>query len=235
MVEEQPAEQMKTVHGQIEQYKQMDASNIDKQYDDMADNYDTYAETLGYPDPDSITEAIERVCSVAKDAKINDFGCGTGLIAEVLAKKGYSHIDGCDASPKMLDLAREKGQMKDVRTIFLCKDQIPDEWKGQYDVVCSAGLMTFDHCDSSVLEEKYSVLKPGGAGIICFTLRPIYMQKFKYEDKINEMIAEGRLEFVEKLTFTRYYKSDVTEAKDERFKPTEVGTFIYRAKWPQAQ
>lgn len=95
--------------------------------------------------------------------------------------------------------------------------------------------MTFDHCNASVMEEKYSVLRPGGAGIICFTTRPHYMQTHKYEEKINEMIAEGRLEFVKQLTFTRYYKSDVNQAKEERFKPTEVGTFIYRAKWPQKE
>lgn len=175
----------------------MDSNKIDEQYDGMADKYDKYLEVLGYPDPDSVTEAIERVCQIPKDAKINDFGAGTGLIADVLAKRGYTHIDGCDASQKMLDLAKEKGIMKDMRCIYLCKQQIPEEWKGVYDVVCSAGLMTFDHCDSSVLEEKYSVLRPGGAGIIIFTLRPHYMQEFKYQEKIDAMIAEGRLEFVE--------------------------------------
>ena len=187
MVEEnqgnQQADQTE-VHGYIEKFKHMDKDKIDEQYDSMAEKYDAYLEVLGYPDPDSVTEAIETVCKIAKDAKIQDFGAGTGLIADRLAAKGYTHIDGCDASQKMLDLAKEKGIMKDIRCVYLCRDEVPDEWKGQYDVVCSAGLMTFDHCNASVLEEKYSVLKPGGAGIIVFTTRPEYMETHKYNQKI---------------------------------------------------
>ena len=35
-------------------------------------------------------------------------GCGTGLVGMELAKKGYINIDGIDASPGMLEYAREK-------------------------------------------------------------------------------------------------------------------------------
>ena len=222
----------KEIHEDIIKYKAMDTDKIDQQYDEVADRYDQYAETLGYPEPEKVADAIERVCEIPKDAKINDFGAGTGLVADSLAKRGYTHIDGCDASQKMLDVAKEKGIMKDIRCMFLCKQEIPEEWKGVYDVVCSVGLMTFDHCHASVLEEKYSVLRPGGAGIIIFTTRPKYMQELKYQEKIDEMTAEGRLEFIEALPFTRYYKSDVSEAKDSRFKPVEGNCYIYRAKWP---
>ena len=122
MVEEQkPEVSQDQLHKEIEMYKHMDNQKIDEQYDGMADRYDKYLEVLGYPDPDSITEAIHDVCKVPVDAKINDFGCGTGLIADVLAKKGYTHIDGCDASPGMLELAKEKGIMKDMRCIYLCR------------------------------------------------------------------------------------------------------------------
>ena len=130
MVEEHKGADQATIHNYIEQFKHMDKDAIGDQYDAMAAKYDAYLDQLGYPDPDSITEAIHDVCEVPKDAKINDFGCGTGLIADVLSKKGYTHIDGCDASQKMLDLANEKGIMKDVRAIYLCKQQIPEEWKG---------------------------------------------------------------------------------------------------------
>ena len=35
-------------------------------------------------------------------------GCGTGLVGLYLAEKGFSKIDGIDASPGMLDMARDK-------------------------------------------------------------------------------------------------------------------------------
>ena len=199
-----------TMHSKLEKFKAMDTSKIGELYDSTAHAYDAYVTTLGYPEPDSITEAIERVCEVPKDAKINDFGCGTGLVGDALAKKGFTHIDGCDASEKMVEEAKKKGIMKDARQFLLCSQQLPEEWKGVYDVVCSAGLMTFDHCDASVLEEKYAILRPGGAGIIIFTTREKYMEELKYQDKLDSMTKEGRIEYIDKLPFTRYYKSDAS-------------------------
>ena len=95
--------------------------------------------------------------------------------------------------------------------------------------------MTFDHCDSSVLEEKYSCLRKGGPGIIIFTLRPEYMETHGYGEYLKKMEAEGRIEPAGQVEFMRYYKSNVDQALDERFKPTKVFAFIYKAKWPETQ
>ncbi len=45
------------------------------------------------------------------------------------------------------------------------------------------------------------------------------------------MVADKKLEFVERLTFTRYFKATEEEVTDKRFLPCEVGTYIYRAIW----
>ena len=70
--------------------------------------------------------------------------------------------------------------------------------------------MNFDHCGAPVLEEKYSILRPGGAGIIIFTTREKYMSELKFQEKIDQMASEGRIEYIDKLPFTRFYKSDVS-------------------------
>jgi len=82
----------------IEQYKKMEFEKIGEQYDSVAHKYDKYLEFMGYPDPDSIVEAITKVCEIPKDALINDFGMGTGIVGDKLHALGYTHIDGCDAS-----------------------------------------------------------------------------------------------------------------------------------------
>ena len=219
-------------HETLADFSKMDPEKIGEQYDNVAHLYEDYMEFLGYPDPDFITKSLNDVCKVPKDAKIMDMGMGTGIIGQHLINAGYFHIDGCDASQGLLDIAKKKGQYKDQRFLFLLKDPLPEEWIGQYDAVVSAGLLTHDHCGPDCLDEQYKCLKPGGAGIISFTTRPCYMEELGYQKKLDQMIADKKLEYVDCLKFTRYAKSgEHGEAQDERFKPAEVGTYIYRAIW----
>ena len=54
------------------------------------------------------------ILNIAKDAAILDMGWGTGLIGVKLAEKGYTNIDGVDASPGILDVARQKNIYKNL-------------------------------------------------------------------------------------------------------------------------
>jgi len=131
----------------------------------------------------------------------------------------------------MLDIAIERGHYKEVKALFLLKDPLPEHWIGRYDVIVSAGLMTHDHCGPDVIDEKIKCLKPGGKGIFMFTTRPIYMDSLGYQKKLDELTAAGKIEHVTTLKFTRYYNQEGKEVKDERFKPCEVGNYVYRVKW----
>jgi len=180
---------------------------------------------LGYPDPETVTNCIKDTCKVPMDAKINDFGCGSGLLGKELKKAGYTNVDGCDASNGMLKIAKELEFYKDLRQLYLCKDEIPKEWLKQYDVVCSAGLMTTDHCDHRVIHEKMSCLKPDGLGYILFTTRDGNMEKCGYKKCLDELIEQKKLVYIETKTFTRYYNSNPEQCKDERFKPFKGAHF----------
>ena len=59
------------------------------------------------PDRMKAANAIESL-GIEKDSPILDMGWGTGLVGLYLAEKGYTNIDGVDASSGMLDKAREK-------------------------------------------------------------------------------------------------------------------------------
>ena len=73
----------------------------------MASKYDHILVSVEYPDPKKVAD-ITKSLGIAKDAAIFDMGCGTGLIGDHLVINGYTNIDGVDASPGMLDVAREK-------------------------------------------------------------------------------------------------------------------------------
>jgi predicted TPR repeat methyltransferase len=103
----------KVDHENLADFAKMDPSKIGEQYDAIAHLYEEYMEFLGYPDPEFITKSLKEVCKVPLDAKIMDMGMGTGIIAKHLIEAGYSHVDGCDASQGLLDIAKKHGQYKD--------------------------------------------------------------------------------------------------------------------------
>ena len=63
-------------------------------------------------------------------------GCGTGLAGVALKAKGYTNIDGLDASGEMIKKSEEKGAYRNIDLLFLGKpDTFPEKYHGKYDVV----------------------------------------------------------------------------------------------------
>jgi len=74
-------------------------------YRQWADSYDKeLIEEFGYIAPQEAVNAF--VCRVPdRTAPVLDLGCGTGLAGKLLEQAGYTHIDGIDLSPEMLEKA----------------------------------------------------------------------------------------------------------------------------------
>jgi len=52
--------------------------------------------------------AVTGLTGLPKDSKILDCACGTGSLLSVLKDMGYKNIEGFDASPEMVAIARER-------------------------------------------------------------------------------------------------------------------------------
>ena len=46
---------------------------------------------------------------IPTEVKVLDVACGSGLLAQALAKEGYKHFDGIDASEGMIERAKKLG------------------------------------------------------------------------------------------------------------------------------
>lgn len=69
--------------------------------------------------------------NLPKDFRFIDFGCGTGLACELLKHKyGYSKFDGIDASPMMLEKAKEKQVYTSLDCMFLGNGSLPEKFHG---------------------------------------------------------------------------------------------------------
>lgn len=119
-----------------------------------------------------------------------DLGCGTGTLAELLARAGFDMI-GLDNSEEMLEIAIQKREKSGSDILYLLQDMREFELYGTVGAVCSV-------CDSLnyILEDEDMVkvfslvnnyLYPGG--IFVFDFNTI----FKYEQVIGDStIAENR-------------------------------------------
>jgi predicted TPR repeat methyltransferase len=96
------------------------------------------------------------------DARILDFGCGTGLVGEELVKAGFDpkNIWGIDASQGMLDVTAKKNCYSDLIHMFLGQPAtFREDLFNKFDVVTAAGILAEGHLMSEVFDEMLHALK----------------------------------------------------------------------------
>jgi predicted TPR repeat methyltransferase len=81
-------------------------------FDDYSDNFESSLANLDYRVPQYIAAEIAsiRKTGLGRDWEaVVDLGCGTGLLVPLLDLPSTNLVMGVDLSPKMLDIAAEKG------------------------------------------------------------------------------------------------------------------------------
>ena len=198
----------------IKKFDSFNKDTIKEQYDDLAKKYDDVLIAVEYPDPKKCADLIESL-GIAKDAAIFDMGCGTGLVGVYLAEKGYSNIDGVDASPGMLEIAKEKKAYNILEELFLGNsDTFPDKFKDKYQAITCTGVILEGHCGKEIFDEMLMSLNTGGYAV--FSTRVDFIDK-NCKARMDELVELGKWEFISKEEFTRY--ENIGEGIG-RFKPT---------------
>jgi ubiquinone/menaquinone biosynthesis C-methylase UbiE len=130
-------------------------------YNNMGTYYH-HDRTKRYPQGWFYNELLEMPATLellgnVKGKKILDFGCGTGIYAKLLTKKG-AKVSGFDISKTMLDIAKKENPKLDLK--FGSGYKIP--FKEKFDIVnCS---LVLEHIKdwNKAFKEVYRVLKPNG-------------------------------------------------------------------------
>lgn len=138
-----------------------------------------------------------------ENAKIIDFACGTGLVGKHLHEQGFKHMVGLDVSPNMLEEASNKGVYSELHEHTLgIPEELPAQFKNQFDFVTCAGLINNNHMDYKLFEEMLMCVKKGG--YVVFASRFSYMGLYWYDQVIKEMQDSGRWQLVTSDTFFKY-------------------------------
>jgi 2-polyprenyl-6-hydroxyphenyl methylase/3-demethylubiquinone-9 3-methyltransferase len=108
---------------------------------------------------------LEWIHAIAdlKDKKVIDVGCGGGILAESMAKKG-AKVTGIDLSEKALKVADlhslESGLT--IRYHLISAEQMAEQEAGQYDVVTCMEMLEHVPDPSSIIAACAKLVKPDG-------------------------------------------------------------------------
>ncbi len=148
-----------------------------------------------------------------KNKKILDIGCGTGIYAKLLSKKG-AMVKGFDISPEMIKIARSNNRDLDLRIGSI--NNIP--FKEKFDIVLASLIIHYLDDWTKALNEVKKVLKKDGYFIFSISnpvtevgknIR-INRQKVKiYGDYFNAKKAQGvwKLESGEEIPVLTNHKT----------------------------
>ena len=103
-------------------------------------------------------------CGLPKGSRVLDVGCGAGVMAAELARRGHV-VDGIDASRAMIEQASQvlgdKGVADKVHVQVGDAHDLPFA-TASYDFVISLGVLPYVHTPGRALSEIARVVKPDG-------------------------------------------------------------------------
>ncbi len=132
----------------------------------QSDHYDGFAQAYADDNESNLFNAhYERpaMLELAGDVaghRVLDAGCGSGLLASALRAKG-AHVTGFDASPAMVDLARNRlGEGAAIHVADLA-ERLPFD-DAEFDDVVTSLVLHYLPDWTAPLAEMRRVLRPGG-------------------------------------------------------------------------
>jgi SAM-dependent methyltransferase len=161
-------------------------------YDSWAEDYERRILGNGYSTPAVATWFFGSYVG-REDGPVLDAGAGTGITGAILAPLGYRNLVGIDVSPRMLELARNKGVYKDLREMELGgRLDFPDDAFG---AIVSTGVFAAGHAPPESFDDLIRVTKPSGHMI--FSVRTDVYEDSGFRQKQEALEREGKWQLLE--------------------------------------
>jgi SAM-dependent methyltransferase len=179
---------------------------IINKYDEVAEEYHNtrssgkgfYNEYLEMP---STLELLGKV----KGKKVLDFGCGSGIYAKLLTKKG-AIVKGFDISPKMLEIAKKENPNLDLR--LGSGNKIP--FNEKFDIIVAPLVLNYLENWNNVFRQIKKLLNKGG--IFVFSTRNPVIESFRNPRELGKGIfhLESRGYFREIKFYSKWKKIEMS-------------------------
>jgi predicted TPR repeat methyltransferase len=137
-----------------------DDQYIVKTFDPFAASFDEKLQRLEYRAPHLVAASlIHHSLYQTGRAAVLDAGCGTGLCGPLI-KSSAGRLVGVDLSPKMLQLAANRGVYDELHVAELTGYM--GSHAGEFDIVVSADVLCYFGDLTAALQAAHGVLRPGG-------------------------------------------------------------------------
>jgi SAM-dependent methyltransferase len=129
-----------------------------------------------------INRSVEWIASefnIGRDTKIADFGCGPGLYATRLAKRG-ANVTGIDFSKRSIEYAKEAAAREQLNISYVNQNYLDFETEDRFDLVL---MIMCDFCALSptqrngILSKFHKILKPRGSVLLDVYSLPAFKQR----------------------------------------------------------
>lgn len=118
----------------------------------------------GYKAPEDAVAEFATL-GLAKNARVLDAGCGTGIVGLLLRNAGFTHIDGADLSAEMLAIAKKRDVYNSLFKLDMTADYNIAE-ADTYEAVICVGVFGFGPPHVPHLHYIMGAAKPGAPVLI---------------------------------------------------------------------
>lgn len=133
---------------------------------------------------------IEKACKYLKsNDTVLDFGCGTGLVCNEIAEN-VKMIYAIDISSKMIEIARNKANIRNIQNIdFACTTLFDERFKqNSFDVIVVLNVLHVVEETQKVIHRINELLKPEGfivSATPCMGEKPLLNSLFTIGNKLG--------------------------------------------------
>lgn len=160
------------------------------QFDELATLYEDMAEWPFRRDIE-IPSVLAAVGDV-RGLDVLDFGCGSGMYARWLKRRGARSMVGYDLADGMLDYARRRVGQEGLDIEFV--SELPSRFAGRFDVVLSVYVLPYATSEQELAQmcrAFAALLRPGGR-LIALPIHPDYRPAPDYYQPYGfRLIADG--------------------------------------------
>ncbi len=132
-------------------------------------------------------ETLHDALGVSSGERLLDVGCGSGLACAMAAARG-AEVSGIDASPAMVELARERLPQADFRVADMASLPYGDD---RFDVVTFVNSFFFAADRERTLREAKRVTGPSGKVAVVMWTTPEQVELSAYVAALQPLIPEG--------------------------------------------
>ena len=121
---------------------------------------------------------------------VYEAGVGTGRLAEVMVKAGFSNISGIEPCEAMIKEAEKKKLYSTLKVRYCGTGDLEEEWKGKFDIAAGCGVLSKNHIPPKGIDELLEAVKKGG--VVVFSIREDEWIGLDYKDKAECLEKEGK-------------------------------------------